>query len=201
MKVDSTILAALIGAIIALIAAIIPAILTIRGWRVEQRRLREQQLWESQIEYRRQQIEELYGPLWGMVQKHKSIYEVAKKILPNDGKKVKWDRFQGDDSDIWNFFLDNYRNPIQSEMAQLINAKIHLLENGIMPDSFQHFLEHESVSICLYSLWKATGKSSLEKVAPNPYPEEFDRDVKSMLDQLRRDYDDLRFRQKSQKVR
>lgn len=105
MKIDSTILAALIGAMVALIATIISAILSIQGWRVEQRRLREKQLRESQIEYRRQQIEELYGPLWGMVQKNKSIYEVAKKILPNDGKKVKWDRFKGDDSDVWDFFF------------------------------------------------------------------------------------------------
>lgn len=194
---DSTILAALIGALVALIAAIISAISTIQGWRVEQRRLREQQLREFQIKYRQQQIEELYGPLWGMVQKHKSIYEVAKKILPNDGKKVKWDQFQGDDSDIWNFFLDNYRNPIQSKMAELINAKVQLLENGIMPESFQRFLDHESVSNCLNSLWKATGKSSLEVVGPDPYPEEFDRDVKSTLDELRKDYDDLRFKQKS----
>lgn len=82
-------------------------------------------------------------------------------------------------------------------MAELINTKVHLLENGIMPKSFQRFLEHESVSNCLYSLWKAKGKSSLEKVAPDPYPEEFDRDVKSTLDELRKDYDDLRFKQKS----
>ena len=112
MKVDSTILSALIGAIVALIAAIISAILTIQGWRVEQRRLRNQQKMEAETEYRRQQIEELYGPLWGLVQQNEAIYGVAKKILPNDGEKVKWNEFKDDDSKVWNFFFENYPSSV-----------------------------------------------------------------------------------------
>lgn len=198
MKVDSTILAALIGAIVALIAAVISAILTIQGWRVEQSRLREQQKMEAEIEYRRQQIEELYGPLWGMIQQNEAIYWVAKKVLPNDGKKVKWDAFKDDDSKVWNFFFEYYLIPIQLKMAELINAKFHLLEleNGAIQKDFHNFLNHQSISRCLYFLWKEQGKSSLEKVAPDPYPEDFHRQVKSTLDYLKNNYDNLRLRRR-----
>jgi len=172
------------------------AILTVQGWRVEQRRLREQQKLEAKLEYRRQQIEELYGPLWGMIQQNQAIYGVAKKILPNDARKVKWDEFKDDDSKVWNFFFEFYLLPIQSKMAELINAKSYLLEleNGETQKSLDNFINHQSISNCLYFLWKEQGKSSLEKIEPHPYPEDFHKQVKLTLDYLKNDYNKLRLK-------
>ncbi|MEH2000951.1 MAG: hypothetical protein V7L00_19755 [Nostoc sp.] len=190
---DTTVISALIGAVVALIVAIITAIITVRGWQEENRRLIKQQQREAKLEHLQRQIEELYGPLWGLVQQSQIIYDVAVRVLPSENGKVRQDWFEKNDDrhwKVWRFFAETYFLPLHSQKAELINTKSYLLESGQLPESFDQFLKHEAQSGCLYRLWKEQGVST----QGNPdlkFPAEFNQDVKTSLDNLKSEYETL----------
>ncbi len=189
---DSTISAAFIGAIVALIAAIISAIMTMQGWREEQRRSFQQMQYESEVEHIRRQIEELYGPLYGLIQKSEAIGEVYERVLPSDEEKKHSEASKNNYANIWIFFRENYFYPIGEKQAELINNKVYLLNSGEIPESFAQFLRHQATRECLLRLWKEHNIDNMQRKVSHGYPEQqFKEDVKTSLDQLREKYNNL----------
>jgi hypothetical protein len=90
------------------------------------------------------QIEQLYGPLLGLIQYSRGAFSVAaKKLLTDSAGRIDQSRFSGADGEIWRFCIENYFLPVDAEIRQLIRTKIHLLESGILPKSFEDFFSHE----------------------------------------------------------
>jgi|GEM_PF-1741566 len=199
---DSTILAAFLGAIVALIAAVTSAILTIQGWREEQRRLLHQRKYESEVDHVRSQIEELYGPLYGLIQKSEATRKVYERVLCHlDEENNSSNARKEDYARIWVFFRERYFYPIGEKQAKLINDKVHLLNSKDMPETFILFLRHQATEECLLQLWKEYEIGFMGRDVSDGYPEQsFKEDVKSSLDQLREKYNILILRQQDSRA-
>jgi hypothetical protein len=70
--------------------------------------------WESSRDHLHRQIEELYAPLFGLIQQRRAVYDAASRRLPmqEDGRFDR-SRFQGEDSKIYNYVVEKYLLPIQ----------------------------------------------------------------------------------------
>ncbi|MBD2099595.1 hypothetical protein [Leptolyngbya sp. FACHB-261] len=152
---------------------------------------RERKRQEAEISYLSIQIAELYGPLLGLIKQSKSVYEVSLAALPSDGENQLRQNWSDTDWQTWRFLVENYLLKINLQVAELINSKNHLLEDGQMPLSFEKFLKHTAQASCLYTLWK--DKNISKKADRNfaPYPETFEEDVQRSLNTLQAKYKSL----------
>jgi hypothetical protein len=131
------------------------------------------------------QIEELYGPLLGLIQHSKMAFAVAARKLPtNAAGQIEFCQFSELDGDIWRFFIENYFLPVNRDIRHLIRSKMHLLEAGVLPKSFDDFFIHEVQFEALHQLWKERGVDSSSIAGPG-WPKGFESDVQAVLDQLR----------------
>jgi hypothetical protein len=132
------------------------------------------------------QIEELYGPLLGLIQHSRMAFAVAARRLPtNANKQIDFDRFKDHDGEIWDFFVENFFLPVNAQIRHLIRSKMHLLEAGILPKSFEQFFVHEVQLEALHRLWKEKHVRSPGIVGPG-WPMDFEADVQGVLDTLRK---------------
>ena len=135
--------------------------------------------------YLEKQIEELYGPLLGLIKHSRMAFAVATRKLPNtENGQIDFGRFSERDSEIWHFFVENYFLPVNAEIRRLLRSKMHLLESGVLPRSFEDFFLHEVQFEALHTLWKAYGVDSSNISGPG-WPTDFEADVRNVLEQLR----------------
>jgi hypothetical protein len=144
--------------------------------------------WESSRDHLHRQIEELYAPLFGLIQQRRAVYDAASRRLPmqEDGRFDR-SKFQGADSKVYNYLVEKYLLPIQARIAGLLQTKIHLLADDDLPTSFANFLEYQSQFEFLHMLWKETGIES-SGVRGVHWPEAFEADVGTALNRLRNEY-------------
>jgi hypothetical protein len=177
----------------ALVGAFVGGIVTMLGWLINYYLGRNKDIEirqrEARIRHIQQQIEEFYAPLWSLAEQSRIIHDIARQRLPSreDGMTDK-SRFTTQDSEIYSFFNENYYMRINLEIAEIIRKKIYLLQDGVMPESFHKFIEHQAISETLYQLWKQKGIDSTAKVPGRGFPIQFGVDVKDTLDQLRQKY-------------
>jgi len=175
-----------------LIGALVGGIITMLGWvanyylgRKKEIESRQQ---EAKLHYLQQQIEELYAPLWSLIEQSKIVHEVALKRLPvrADGLTDR-SKFTRQDNEIFMFFNENYYLPISAQISEILQKKVYLLRDGVMPGSCTDFIHHQVMNEALYRLWKekAIDSSSVPGVG---YPIHFNEDVKTVLDDLRQQY-------------
>ena len=176
-----------------LVGALVGGAITMLGWiinyylgRNKDIELRQR---EARIDYIQQQIEEFYAPLWSLIEQSRIVYEVARQRLPTreDGMTDR-SKFTKQDNEIYMFFNENYYSRINFEIAEIIRKKVYLLRDGVMPESFYDFIEHQTISETLYQLWKQKGIDSTGKVKGKAFPRQFGVDVKNTLDELRQQY-------------
>jgi hypothetical protein len=136
-------------------------------------------------EHLARQIQELYGPLLGLIQHSRMVFEVAAKVLPTrpDGPLDR-SRFSEREHEVYRFFIERYFLPSNAEIRRLIRSKMHLLGGGLLPGSFQEFFIHEAQFETLHRLWKEKGVDFSQITGPG-WPPEFERQVQRTLDQLR----------------
>ena len=131
------------------------------------------------------QIEQLYGPLLGLIQHSRLAFEVAARILPRDqDDRIEFGRFAPRDGEIWRFFIEEYFLPVNAKIRGLVRSNMHLLEAGILPSTFDAFFSHEVQFEALHRLWKEKGVDS-QGVPPLGWPREFESEVQTVLDALR----------------
>jgi hypothetical protein len=178
-------LAALIGGISG---ALIGTITTVLGWFVTARQTAETHRQELALQHLQRQIEEFYGPLHGLNQQTRNIYDIVSKRLPSgtDGH-IDFNRFSDTDSKIWHHFVETYFLPLNQKMRDIINTKIYLLQGEYMPQSFELFLQHEAQFESLHRLWKEKGIDT-SSIPAAGWPKDFSGDVEKSLIGLRAQY-------------
>ena len=129
------------------------------------------------------QIEELYSPLYGLIQRSAEIYGVVKIKLPSITSGIHNEA----EAPIWRHFVESYFLPLNAQMAELIRSKIYLVEEDELPDSWKLFLEHQTQYEILHSLWKEKNVSS-DEIKGKRWPSHFEDDVKNRLSLLRGEY-------------
>jgi hypothetical protein len=168
----------------ALIAAFIGGFL---GHLLTQIRERRKARFEAAVRHLERQLEELYGPLYGLVRESQAIYEVACEILPTSGdsvKRIDVGKFQGGDIIKWRFLIEQYWFPLNREIIKLLRTRVHLLEDGKMPDSFEAFLKHAAGFEALHRLWQEKGEETHKEVKGIGWPPGFSADVSASLTRL-----------------
>ncbi len=182
---DEKILAATVGAAVGgLFAAI--------GWFVlhhlTMRREVQFQRNKDTVIYLQRQIEELYGPVLGMLQNSTCLFDTAKKAFPTTpGGMIDVPNMNEEDSQAWNYMLENYFFPNNTKIAELIKSHLHLLDKGRLPPSYNQFAQHQVQFECLYSLWKEL-KVDKRFAQDLPWPPNFENEIETTLDKLRKEY-------------
>ncbi len=176
----------------ALVGAIVGGLVTMIGWFVNysfgRRTDIETRQREARLLYLKEQIEELYAPLWGLAEQSRIVHEVAARRLPvqSDGR-IDRSKFTKQDNEIYMFFNERYFLPINFQISELIRKKVYLLQDGKLPESFKGYLEHQVLGESLYQLWKEKSISS-KQVEGKGYPPDFNDDLRATLDELRKQY-------------
>jgi hypothetical protein len=171
------------------LAALISAFVTVYGWSVTRRREEEKRQRETDLRHLQRQIEELYGPLLGLLRQQQIAYEVATQLVPrSENSHPDIRKFSPEQREAWNFLAANYLIPIQKQMCDLLWSKIYLLESGRLPESFEKFIANASQFECLHRLAAETQVSSLN-VHGKEWPENFRSDVEETLANLAERYD------------
>jgi hypothetical protein len=141
----------------------------------------------ARLERLNAQMEELYGPLLGIIRQTFVVYDVASRILPTKDGQIDQNGFQGKDIDAWRFLQEQFFFPLNDEAVALLKTKTHLIGADV-PDSFEQFLLHATQFECLFRLWKTTGFDSSGKVEGIGWPATFEADVRHRFDRIRAEH-------------
>ncbi len=172
-----------------LISPLVAAVVAVLGWWVldflTRRREREARRLEGALQHLERQISELYGPLDGLIRTSNAMYEVALNVLPtvDDGKRLNAQAFSDGDYVAYHFLQEEYFLPLKKQMVEVLTTKLHLLESGRRPKSFDDFLLHQAAAEGLYRLSQAKGQSRWPR-APMGWPSEFGQDIAGSLARL-----------------
>ena len=175
--------------------ALIAAVVVMLGWVVTNnlafRNLNRARRLEAKLQHVRQQIQELYGPMLGLLRERQLVYEIMTKRLPTrpDGK-IDRDAFDADHSVIFNFLVEEYLMPINKQISTLLREKNHLLATLTLPETFQQFQNYRAYVETLHILWKRTGKES-RMVTGRGWPDGIEVEVQGVLTTLRAEHDRL----------
>jgi hypothetical protein len=117
-------------------------------YKLERMRDEESRQREAARRYLERQMEELYGPLAGLLQQSKDIYEILVERRKEYGK----------DYSVEDYFTEHYFVPLNKEIFDLLMEKGYLIDSLEPPLSFQEFGKHNTAIAVLYNLAKDTGK-------------------------------------------
>lgn len=174
-------LAACVAAAAALAAAAI-------SW-FSGRKQRRQSDQHREIDFRRAQLNELYGPLimWREASKR------TRELLPDrDGDGNEWrlvdhiDEARGGEYPEWEAAVEQILK-ISAEVENLLTAKAGLLENLPPPESYGLFLAHSGR---LRTYWKQRQNQPADKRLPFP-GDQLDRDIAAEHAAIRQRLEDL----------
>src|SRR5262249_4422659 len=120
-----------------IVAALISGLVTIVGWFVTRDTEEKKRQLETDLRHLERQMEELYGPLLGLVRQQKIAYKVVTQLVPTKegGGGPDIEKFGSDQTKVWNFVAGKYLIPIQRQMTDLLWGKVYLLESDRLPDS------------------------------------------------------------------
>lgn len=144
---------------------------------------------EAAAQHLQCQIEELYAPLYGLIQESIIVWSTEKGRKEAAEKKKKQTEHQTineDDSEqVHSFFVENYYIHINMKIAELLRTKVHLFESEDIPDSYKNFIKHQATQQCLYNLYKEK-KIDSSFYKGDGWPENFEEDVKKTLAVLKK---------------
>ncbi len=202
---DTTITIAVLGASISVIGWIVNYILNTSAERNRQRLL-------TQIEFTKQQLEELYGPLVFLVMEGRySFSEAIKSIasmpiseleIPskeqivqtnNKGKKIEIRGNitdsklinLGDGDEVWIYWIENEFFPRNEKIKTLIALKTHLIEGEEMPKSWLEFIEHYNSWKVNFDRWQK-GLTKYPLFSRTGWPQDFDDSILSTFKLLKK---------------
>lgn len=175
---DTTLTIATLGAVVTAIGWLVTHILSTSAERRRQRL-------SAQVEFTKQQLEELYGPLAFLVlegeQSSRDLAEALGKnyTFPRNGQ------IEGEELKTWLFWVENDFFPRHQKIVDLLASKTHLIEGERMPESFLAFLNHRHSWKLNHERWQKQGVaySWHSKVS---YPREFAKEVLSTFEYLQK---------------
>jgi len=182
MQIPLPIIAAITGALVAGSFGLLTFILLLRN---EKRKRRE----EAGLRHLQRQIEELYGPLYGLDRFVKAVNEIELLRIPASARDEKGRPKDEEGGTVIRFFREHYYLPLNEERMELIRTKVYLLDSDDIPESFTEFIKHAAQLDCFHTLWKEADIKTYG-IKPIEYPAEFSSDVERTLDELRREYNE-----------
>jgi len=133
------------------------------------------------LKLRARQIEELYGPLFSLIEQIFNVWQVRETVLRGTAYSAE------DQRRIREFFWQHYFTPLHQEIGALLRTKLYLLEGGLLPGSFTEYLEHATQEACQHRIWSELNIDT-SQVPGRRWPQAFDKDVKAALDRLMVEY-------------
>jgi hypothetical protein len=137
-------------------------------------------LWRAELQYREQQLAELYGPAYRYVKTSKELYDL-------------W--MEGKTPEI-NLTVKKWMTKQNEFMRELLITKAHLIDGSKMPDSMMRF----ATSTLIFDFYASPSEEGHvpERLTEEPrtkYPIKFDQHVidtterlKARIDELHRKY-------------
>lgn len=125
MNIPDPVLAAFIGATVAGGFSVLSFLLMRRKENTTRRE-------QAALQHLQRQIEELYGPLLGHLQRTRVVFEVAMARLRRPDGTMKFFELDEDEKKLWLFFNNTYLLPTNKEIAQLLQTKSFLLDSLLL---------------------------------------------------------------------
>jgi hypothetical protein len=124
------------------------------------------------------QISELYGPLDALIHQIWATWEIKHEMRPRLGDDVY--------RKVDHYFGRVYFAELHAKVRKIIESKAHLLENGVMPDSFYAYMKHSMMEKIQIDLWEQE-RIGTENVEGFGWPHAFSDDVqRGLREALRR---------------
>jgi len=169
---------ALLGAAVSVIGWVVTHILTSFAERRLQRLI-------FQMEFTRQQLEELYGPLAFLVWEGLQSYSDMKSSLDthkvfHEGKVLSEEGFK-----TWLFWVEHEFLPHDTKIQKLLASKTHLVEGETIPESFLAFLNYYNSWRVNHERWQKQGVEYGWKPKLH-WPDTFDEEVLSTFKMLKK---------------
>jgi len=130
------------------------------------------------------QIEELYGPLFNLVNQLNMYYKVKENIVSKlDPQDPNLEKING-------FLREDYFHSLHADVRNLLKTKYHLIDDNTLPKSYLDYLHHSTQESLQIEIWKKLNINT-SKVKGLPWPDQFEVDVKTKLDKLKKEYNAL----------
>lgn len=178
-------IAEVIGGVFTISATLFTALVTVTIWiatyYTSKKKEREQARAEQLRRYRQRQIEDFYGPLFGLVHQI-FIYNHVQAGLVRQGREQQ--RLNDEqEGRLKRFFFEQYFAPLHTAVHTVLRTQLHLVEGADLPESFYRYLRHSAQERAQRELWQ---KEYLDTTFARgiSWPDEFYDDVKSGLDSL-----------------
>lgn len=164
------------------VGALVGGILTIISWPVLHHltgtREEEAHRRESRLRHVQQQLGELYGPLFGLIEQINITWSI--KQLASGGQEP--------DLDI--YFLEQFFEPLHEQVISLIQSKQFLIIAGNRPESFTEYLYHAVHQRSYTKLFKFDHEAA-SNMTGFDWPPKFRGDVEKALRQLHEEQNQL----------
>ena len=139
---------------------------------------------QIKLEFLNKQIEELYGPLYSLIQLIINYWDVQQKIISREGLSLE------SKEQIIKFFRERYFFPLHNQIRKLIKNKFNLIEGIELPKSFWIYLQHSTLETTQITILKELNIDT-QHLKEIPWPKEFEKDIKQTLDLLMLNYNKL----------
>lgn len=174
---DTALTVAILGAVVTAIGWLVTYILSTSTERHRQRLI-------AQVEFTKQQLEELYGPLAFLILEDEQSWRDLQEILGRDYVFLD-DYIDEDDLKTWLFWVENVFFPRHQKIVDLLTSKTHLIEGERVPDSFLAFLNHQHSWKINHERWQKQGFAYSWHSKVN-YPTGFDKEVLTTFEHLKK---------------
>jgi hypothetical protein len=170
-----------------ILATLITAFVTIAGWILTNYILRKKEdrtkRLQIRLDHTKIQIEELYGPLYSLVNQVFTYWDVKERLESHPLTDQEKERIEM-------LFRDRYFNSIHQEIKALLKTKFHLIEGVEFPKSYWDYLQHTTQETVQTDIWKELNISTSE-LKGYRWPKNFNLDVKKQLDLLMNRYENI----------
>jgi len=136
----------------------------------------------AQVEFTKQQLEELYGPLAFLVWEGEQSNRELEEILGSDLREILNDE---DKRKTWLFWVENDIFPRHQKIVDLLSRKTYLIEGERLSESFLAFMTHSHSWKINHERWQKQGIDYSWHSKPR-YPLEFNKEVLSTFEYLKK---------------
>ena len=158
-----------------IVAGLVAALGWFVGYFLTKRREEKNRRLEARMRRTERQIEELYGPLFNLMRAVFTVYGVRQQALSRSAGIPPADELA-----FRRFVQADFFMPLHQRMRDILTRKLHLIEDGKIPDSFIDYMEHSTQQFVQASAPEALNTIA-GRIDVRPWPRAFEVDVKGML--------------------